>query len=117
MREIKFRAWNADLKKPFMAVQGTADLETLYSFMFHFSDNGILMQYTGLKDCNGKEIYEGDIVKPFSIEKTKNLSIIVYEFNQFRIKGTYLYWNWDLKQVEVVGNIYENPELTPIILE
>ena len=98
MRKIKFRAWD----KKHMAYQGTPDLETLHSFMFHYGDK-ILMQYTGLTDKNGKEIYEGDIVKWGKIiEKVEMkdgcwsmvLGTIVEEFN-----------------LEVIGNIYENPEL------
>lgn len=118
MREIKFRAWHKELR--IMVYRGvydrnwyTKDKDGKLFEGIHPDDRHemILMQFTGLKDCNGKQIYEGDIVKPYSTEKTKNLSVIVYDFNQFRIKGTYLYWNWDLRQVEIVGNICENPEI------
>jgi len=119
MREIKFRAWHIPTKKMFDVFSWCKDC------VFEDSMDGVgtsptlpaeakdcvLMQYTGIKDCNGKEIYEGDIVIPFSLENYNNKSTIVYEFNQFRIKGEYLYWNWDLRQIEVIGNIYENPEM------
>ena len=58
MRQIKFRAW--DEKQKYMAYQGTPDLETIQSFFHHFG-NCELMQFTGLTDKNGREIYEGDI--------------------------------------------------------
>ena len=58
-REIKFRAW--DEKQKYMAYQGTPDLETVSSFMHHYSD-AILMINTGAKDGNGTEIYESDII-------------------------------------------------------
>lgn len=58
-REIKFRAWDESQK--YMAYQGTPDLETIQSFMHHFGDKE-LMQFTGLTDKNGKEIYEGDLI-------------------------------------------------------
>ena len=111
MREIKFRAWDIEHKK--MMYSGKKREE----FFFHIeeSDGALrewarLMQFTGLKDKKGKEIYEGDIVK--------------FQQQLFEIKlwnGSYCLWKidrvaWYFHQVlgrdfEIVGNIYENPEL------
>ena len=73
-REIKFRAW--DESQNYMAYQGAPDLETIQSFMFHFG-NKILMQYTGMKDKNGKEIYEGDMI---SHKKDKPVTVCIGEY-------------------------------------
>lgn len=117
MRDIKFRAW--DKKQKYMAVQGDPDLETIQSFMFHFGKCE-LMQYIGLKDKNDKEIYEGDIVvfydmkdEPIQIKFDKgSFGWFVYEekpYSDFisiqRLRGD------DIKMLEIVGNIYETPEL------
>jgi uncharacterized phage protein (TIGR01671 family) len=123
MREIKFRAWDKEQK--YMAYQGTPDLETLSSFVFHFGDE-ILMQYTGLKDKNGKEIYEGDIL--LIKEKRANFPlkwVVVYNEEQtgFRLRWEQRFTNneggfYDIlispnecEQFEIIGNIYEHPEL------
>lgn len=73
-------------------------------------DNIILMQFTGLKDKNGKEIYEGDIY----INRNKNTHIVKY--NDFEgecgsiCKG-YEFESGYIEYIEVIGNIYENPEM------
>lgn len=59
-REIKFRVW--DESQRYMAYQVTPGLETIQSFTHHFGDKKLL-QFTGLKDYEGKEIYDGDIVQ------------------------------------------------------
>lgn len=105
MREIKFRAW---LKKssiddePWMV--GPFDLTQDNRWIFEHEP--ILMQYTGLKDKNGQEIYEGDIVKGgFS---GKNFEVIFKE-GSFYAREMLLYGiNPECK---VIGNIYENPDL------
>ena len=115
MREIKFRAWDKEQKRMF-DVYGI-NTDHIAEDSYDSSDNSIhprktciLMQYTGLKDRNGKEIYEGDIIL-FSLntgEKVKDT--IVFEMGGFRTdKRNFpltFYWS-----IEVIGNIYENKEL------
>ena len=79
-------------------------------------DEDTIGQYTGLKDKNRKEIYEGDIVKVFTNKKWR-IGKIIYEHSEFTIDVTN---NKDFKYgrtsiienlTEVIGNIYDNPEL------
>ena len=119
MREIKFRAW---INNEYMAIQGTPDLETLQSFMFHYG-NKELMQYTGIKNHTGKEIYQRDIVKGnhkdnFFIEKI-NGGLQMVNIKYYGQKNNELIAmptcdpqtkSW-LMNAEIIGNIYENPEL------
>ena len=85
--------------------------------MMNDEEEPILMQFTGLKDKNGKEIYEGDIVKNKSeLYKVKfacgAFGVINIENDMdaspFCSGGKWEKW---LKEIEVIGNIYENPEL------
>ena len=126
MREIKFRAW--DKYKKEMIMPNTIGCEII--FIDETGDFGVgrfdcnedwyddieIMQYTGLKDKNGKDIYEGDIVK----YKDEILQVYWYkEFCKFLINrttngATNGYEMFTLRcseEVEVIGNIYENPEL------
>lgn len=113
MREIKFRAWHKEHKLMF-EVFGF-DVNTIYPWQRECdpeipiapdAEDCTLMQYTGLKDKNGKEIYEGDIVE------TKYSYYRIYYFN-----GHWFAENDFLSDVllepecNIVGNIYENPEL------
>jgi uncharacterized phage protein (TIGR01671 family) len=112
-REIKFRTFQNNK----MIYQGSPDLETLESFIFHWGCCD-LMQFTGLTDRNGKEIYEGDIVRPFHDDKGLYAKIVYFDsVMAFKIatpdkttKKT-ITWKYFKEEIEVVGNIYENPEL------
>ena len=113
MREIKFRAWNTDFKPAIMEyfdLKESIKHET--NKLFKFQDKK-LMQYTGLEDKNGVEIYEGDIVKPFPED---DYAQIIFMSGTFKIasrrkNGNYLCWKYMKEEIEVIGNIYENPEL------
>ncbi|MCM3456580.1 YopX family protein [Heyndrickxia oleronia] len=135
MRELKFRAFVKDKKKVLpvysldfswiesepVTVASCGDLNCGLCFDAYEKENVEIMQYTGLKDKNGKEIYEGDILK---VRKSISDETEVY----FRVKYTGAafalvhpeYHNaiymevmpWYVRETaEVIGNIYENPNL------
>jgi hypothetical protein len=109
MRTIKFRGLRVDGKG---WVCGHYYDDEIQSFIIYGINTYEVIpesvgQFTGLIDIQGKEIYEGDYILPFSLQNKGNKSVIVYEFNQFRIKGKSLYWNFDLEQIKIIGNIHE----------
>lgn len=78
------------------------------------TDENTIGQYTGLHDKNGKEIYEGDIVK--IKYRDEDIGKVIYEHNGFSIDVTNMNKNYGRVSfvdnfIEVIGNIYENPEL------
>ena len=122
-REIKFRAWHKDLKKMFKIGQITLEKGTwnfepndrdFIGMSIPFQPSFVLMQYTGLHDKNGKEIYEGDIVK--IKYRDEDIGKVIYEHNGFSIDVTNMNKNYGRVSfvnnfMEVIGNIYDNQEL------
>lgn len=117
MRIIKFRAWDK-VNKNMLYDVSTGTVTIWYKEISAKSENCVFMQYTGLKDATGKEIYEGDIV----VEAYKGeFSICLTTFEKKPLKsGTYeVKWNKigfnlgseDGRDYEVIGNIYEFPKL------
>ena len=108
MRDIKFRYWREEDKK------------MIYPHHTELPNNqNVLMQYTGLKDKNGKEIYEGDILggvyeSPiFYCLKCKCFQLEFTDFGCAACTGD-VHWAEiaeDDGKLEVIGNIHENPEL------
>ena len=139
MRVIKFRAWDSREKKmdydPFCwptsidLKDSYNNLNTLIAGQFGKVHHGgpvgednthmrYLMQYTGLKDKNGEEIYEGDILKGY----VKEIKRYVVSFNNGSYELHHEFARWGLLSrmfeinmkdmpVKIIGNIHENPEL------
>ena len=114
MREIKFRAWFKDWDDDFKShmwyqgdvseVNRTMPRDEMLSITLE--EGEYLMQYTGLKDKNGKEIYEGDIITSYMFHNNEpyivELEDIFWQIGEGLIAEEY---------VEILGNIHENPEL------
>lgn len=129
MREIKFRAWDKMNKKMLKVVEIDFFRRKMYFTIDNkyygecSLDDVILMQYTGLKDKNNKEIYEGDILSIEIKDKTIKGKIIasgntVVEYKDCKF-GVVWGWHRDFTGLdgfynttfEVIGNVYEDPKL------
>lgn len=119
MREIKFRVW-CEARKEMLQIQRHSfktNKSMPYGWNMQYEFDAI-MQYTGVLDFNGTEVYEGDIVKLIEDRYREDVfeSFIAGEV-KFRNGSFYITdgavsrFRWDDYIVEVVGNIYENPEL------
>lgn len=122
MRDIKFRVWDKRWNKMIYDVQDTFEenytlgidyfgqyLNNEYSFE--------VMQYTGLKDCNRKEIYEGDILN-VSNKYSGSFQPIIIIFEDGCFKGQAYHkmtkpfmLDTPITVLEIIGNIYENKDL------
>jgi len=123
MREIKFRAWGvksrvmvsvAELSWTMGGLRAAGPgcyIEGSYQDGDHVKDdNIILMQYTGLKDKNGKEIYEGDIVL-IDYYGTPRKLVVRWEDESSGDSNLLVGFSGAYEHGEVIGNIYESPEL------
>ena len=132
MRKIKFRAWDKEYEK--MTYFDDEDYEYKPPLVFRLdqvfkkdsnyddyedfeyndiTDSVELMQYTGLHDKNGKEIYEGDIVKSFFVD-TDEAGNEIYKYYIIEVKYDEVLCSYKIDKfmnLEVIGNIYDNPEL------
>jgi uncharacterized phage protein (TIGR01671 family) len=116
MREIKFRMWSKDVNRYWYDPENVYDCLKQSKMPEHkgLYDDMVWQQYTGIKDENGKEIYEGDIIFCKAYYGIENrVGIVDYFASSFIV-------DWrnqiddpldEIPDIKVIGNIFENPEL------
>lgn len=102
-RIIKFRAWD----KEFKVMRLAEEIKSNSIYSLEFNTHWEVMQFTGLLDSKGKEIYERDIVKGISDNEEEIFQVSWIE------ERNYCGWNIGTNDdaCEILGNVFENPEL------
>lgn len=123
-REIKFRFWHKNLRRWFegedLSIDGSGRIYIWHEGAFEpeWDPDGSLVQYTGLRDKKGNEIYEGDVVT-LLIDKEPYAYEIIWEHDHQRFglveaDGTIEHESWAYtphNDFDVIGSVHENPEL------
>lgn len=128
-REIKFRFWHLKDEKmidwiwitqnAWNSYRGDTPISLLFDFLTVKKDDVIIQQFTGLKDKNGNEIYEGDVLGGYAKEHPcgEYISYVVWNnekaewyLNKSYISGQRNLWRW-VNKMEIIGNIYEHSNL------
>lgn len=116
MREIKFRAWDGHSMRTDFTMHSDGQM-IISSSVYAIGFEPVLMQYTGLKDADGVEIYEGDVIEAF---KNKNGALLVEFVNDYvggwvlthpSSRGHISLGARRSSELRVIGNIHQNPEL------
>lgn len=118
MRDIKFRAWDKKLKKYINLEKIVIEpldgivIETAGFDMIGNNDDAVLEQYTGLKDFNGIEIYEGDILQ--DVDDSTIVGVVEYDeaYGEYSCGDDSLYEA--TRCCVVIGNIHENADLLEV---
>ena len=124
MRTRKFRAWHeSDGANGTMVYQyGTSvpDIKRFWNSVYY---DAVFMQYTGMKDKNDKEIYEGDLLKlgeeaineDYGYHKENPIQEMIFQGGSFSAEHEYFGWEGEgvvnIRECEVIGNKYENSVL------
>jgi uncharacterized phage protein (TIGR01671 family) len=116
-REIKFRKWHKELTDMTFWDGSKGSNNLFWHTLTESPEMYVLMQFTGLHDENGKEIYEGDIIGHKEKDNEDNIYICEFSIENAAFlfcspfDGEVLEQNNFVNDLEIIGNIYENPDL------
>lgn len=110
---LKFRYYDSSLKRMVYSTEWS-HLAIFFEWASKYAHEGVIQQFTGIQDKNGKDIYEGDFIQglhDFGPGGFHQKSTMVFWNNQYAYQWNY----WLIHTLEITGNVFQNQPLPPII--